>query len=112
MIRQILEADLLLVCSSEPRHVPGKLFEALRSNNPIIAFGDNNREVKRIIEESHSGMMFGYDKSGKEMLEQFDGKNPDNSYIKKFDRFEISQEFYLVIKKCLTDINSQHKRSS
>jgi glycosyltransferase involved in cell wall biosynthesis len=99
MIKQILEADLLLVCSSEPRHVPGKLFEALRSGNPIIAFGNNNEEVKRIIEESNSGMMFGYDESGKKMLEQLVKKIPDNNYIKRFDRFEISQEFNSVIKK-------------
>jgi glycosyltransferase involved in cell wall biosynthesis len=100
MIKQILEADLLLVCSSEPRHVPGKLFEALRSGNPIIAFGNNNDEVKKIIEESNSGMMFGYEKSGKEMLDKLDRRKPNNNYIKRFDRFEISQEFNSVIKKC------------
>ena len=50
MIKEILHADMLLVCSTEPRHVPGKLFEALRTGNPIIAFGDNNEEVKKIID--------------------------------------------------------------
>jgi glycosyltransferase involved in cell wall biosynthesis len=100
MIKQILEADLLLVCSSEPRHVPGKLFEALRTGNPVIAFGNNNDEVKKIIEESNSGMMFGYDESGKEMLDKLDRRKPDYNYIKRFDRFEISQEFNSVIKKC------------
>ena len=50
MIKEILQADMLLVCSTEPRHVPGKLFEALRTGNPIIAFGDNNEEVKKIID--------------------------------------------------------------
>ena len=49
MIKEILHADMLLVGSTEPRHVPGKLFEALRTGNPIIAFGDNNEEVKKII---------------------------------------------------------------
>ena len=50
MIKEIMHADMLLVCSTEPRHVPGKLFEALRTGNPIIAFGDNNEEVKKIID--------------------------------------------------------------
>ena len=60
------KADMLLVCSTEPRHVPGKLFEALRTGNPIIAFGDNNEEVKKIIGDANAGMMFGYEESGKE----------------------------------------------
>ena len=68
MIREILHADMLLVCSTEPRHVPGKLFEALRTGNPIIAFGDDNQEVKKIIEDANAGMMFGYDESGEEFL--------------------------------------------
>lgn len=112
MIKQILEADLLIVCSSEPRHVPGKLFEALRTRNPIIAFGNNNDEVKRIIEESNSGMMFGYNESGIEMLKKLDKRNPATSNIKRFDRFEISQEFNSVIKRCLANINTQNKGSS
>lgn len=98
MIKQILEADLLLVCSSEPRHVPGKLFEALRTGNPIIAFGDNNDEVKKIIEKAKAGMMFGYDESGKEFLENLDKIKPDHTLAKKYDRVEISKEFYSIIK--------------
>jgi glycosyltransferase involved in cell wall biosynthesis len=61
MLKNISEANFLLVCASEPRHVPGKLFEYLRTGNPIIAFGNNNEEVKQILADSKAGMMFNYD---------------------------------------------------
>ena len=99
MIKEIMHADMLLVCSTEPRHVPGKLFEALRTGNPIIAFGDNNEEVKKIIEDANAGMMFRYDESGKEFLEGLDIIKPDQNFVKKYDRAEMSKEFYLILKK-------------
>lgn len=101
MIKQILLADLLLVCSSEPRHVPGKLFEALRTGNPIIAFGDNNEEVKEIVENSMSGVMFGYDENGVTILENLNNIKPDQTFAKQFDRALISKKFYEIISKSL-----------
>jgi len=101
MIQQILEADLLLVCSSEPRHVPGKLFEALRTGNPIIAFGDNNEEVKEIVENSKSGMMFRYDESGVEILNELEKIKPDQNFALQFNRALISKKFYEIISKSL-----------
>ncbi len=99
MIKQLLGADLLLVCASEPRHVPGKLFEALRSGNPIVAFGDNNEEVKNIIEDANAGMMFGYEESGKEILENLDKIKHDKTCVKEYDRTKISKDFYSILKK-------------
>lgn len=99
MIREILQADMLLVCSTEPRHVPGKLFEAMRTGNPVIAFGDNNEEVKKIIEDSNAGMMFRYEDSGEEFLESLEKIKPDQTLAKKYDRAEISKEFYTILKK-------------
>ncbi|HEX9251789.1 MAG TPA: glycosyltransferase, partial [Ignavibacteriaceae bacterium] len=99
MIREILRADILLVCSTEPRHVPGKLFEALRTGNPIIAFGDDNDEVKKIIEEANAGMMFRYNESGAEFLKGFNKIKPDQNFGKKYDRAQISKEFYTILMK-------------
>ena len=48
MIKEIMNGDALLVCASEPRHVTRKLFEALRTGNPIIVLEDNNEKVKKL----------------------------------------------------------------
>ncbi|HOJ07986.1 MAG: glycosyltransferase [Ignavibacteriales bacterium] len=101
MIKQIFAADILLVCASEPRHVPGKLFEALRTGNPVIAFGDDNSEVKRIIESANSGMMFSYNDSCTSFFENFEKIKPDLTLIKSFDRALISKKFFEIIKNLL-----------
>ena len=98
MIKQISKADILLVCASEPRHVPGKLFEALRTGNPIIAFGDDNTEVKQIIESTNSGMLFGYNDSCQEFFNNYKNIKPDQTLIKSFDRALISKKFFEIIK--------------
>ncbi|MFZ2322420.1 MAG: glycosyltransferase [Ignavibacteriaceae bacterium] len=97
MIKQICEADILLVCASEPRHVPGKLFEALRTGNPIIAFGDNNEEVKKIIKETNAGMIFGYDESGEEFFLNYQHYKTDIEQVKLFDRKIISEIFSKIL---------------
>ncbi len=97
MIKQISEADALLVCASEPRHVPGKLFEALRTGNPIIAFGDNNEEVEQIIKEANAGMMFGYEESGERFLNSINNFTLNVNHSKEFDRVKISKTFYKLL---------------
>ena len=93
MIEQICKADMLLVCSSEPRHVPGKLFEAMRTGNPIIAFGENNEEVKQILKEANAGMMFRYDENVEEFFRANFQKNENQKAMLKYDRATISKEF-------------------
>jgi glycosyltransferase involved in cell wall biosynthesis len=97
VIKQISEADALLVCASEPRHVPGKLFESLRTGNPIIAFGENNEEVKSIIEVANAGMMFGYDESGKEFLDNMDKIAPNKTLIKGYQRDIIEKKMENIL---------------
>jgi glycosyltransferase involved in cell wall biosynthesis len=97
MIQEILQADILLVCSSEPRHVPGKLFEALRTGNPIIAFGDNNEEVKQILKEANAGMMFGYDENVEEFFRVNFKRNENQKLLLKYDRATISKEFSKIL---------------
>ncbi len=97
MLKNISEADFLLVCASEPRHVPGKLFEYLRTGNPIIAFGNNNEEVKQILENSNAGTMFNYDESGEEFFANYKNLKADPSYVVKFDRKRISEELSKIL---------------
>ncbi|MEO8233552.1 MAG: glycosyltransferase [Ignavibacteriota bacterium] len=98
MIEQICSADMLLVCSSEPRHVPGKLFEAMRTGNPIIAFGDNNAEVKQILSDANAGMMFRYDESVKKFFETRFYRNDNYKNLLKFDRANIAKVFSELLK--------------
>ena len=97
MLREICEADFLLVCASEPRHVPGKLFEYIRTGNPVIAFGDDNDEVKKLLKQSNSGMMFKYDESGEEFFTNYNKLVPNTEYIMQFDRGKISKELSRIL---------------
>ena len=97
MLEEVCKADFLLVCATEPRHVPGKLFEYLRAGRPIIAFGDKNEEVKKIIEEANAGMMFSYNESGKDFFKNSDSFKTDEEYIERFERKAISGEFNKIL---------------
>jgi glycosyltransferase involved in cell wall biosynthesis len=97
MLAEICNADFLLVCATEPRHVPGKLFEYLKAGKPIIAYGDNNEEVKRILEESNTGMMFGYDEDGKEFFTNYPDLKPDPGKIVQYDRIKISEAMSKIL---------------
>lgn len=97
MLKNISEADFLLVCASEMRHVPGKLFEYLRTGNPIIGFGNNNEEVKQILENSNGGMMFNYDESGEEFFTNYKNLKADPSYVVRFDRQRIAAEMAKIL---------------
>ena len=91
MLEEVSNADFLLVCATEPRHVPGKLFEYLRSGKPIIAFGDGDEEVKYILEKANAGMMFGYNESGKEIFQKSKSFKTDLDYVKNFERKNIAE---------------------
>ena len=91
----MLNANYLLVCASEPRHVPGKLFEYLRAGKPIIAFGDNNNEVKDIL--AKAGMMFVYDHSGAEFFRDYSKLKTNEEFVKGFERKGITLSFQNIL---------------
>jgi len=104
MLKKISEADFLFVCASEPRHVPGKLFEYLRTGNPIIAFGNNNEEVEQILENSNAGIMFNYDESGEEFFSEYKTIKPKPEYVVRFDRKKISEELSKILDSITNNI--------
>jgi glycosyltransferase involved in cell wall biosynthesis len=99
MLKEMMNADYLLVCATEPRHVPGKLFEYLRTGKPIIAFGDGNEEVKKFLTDANAGMMFGYDEGGKEFFNEVENYKTNQVYIKRFERKNIANDLNLILNK-------------
>jgi glycosyltransferase involved in cell wall biosynthesis len=99
MLGEVCNADFLLVCATEPRHVPGKLFEYLRAGRPIIAFGDKNEEVKKIINEANAGMMFSYNENGEEFFRDYYSFKTNEDYIKTYERKEISKSFSDILNR-------------
>lgn len=45
--------------------IPGKLFEVMRSNKPILVLGPDNGDVKGIVTEKQKGISFEYDEFDK-----------------------------------------------
>jgi glycosyltransferase involved in cell wall biosynthesis len=99
MLKELSRASYLLVCATEPRHVPGKLFEYLRTGKPIIAFGNDNEEVKHILEETNSGIMFRYSQNAKEFFEKSYSIKTDYSKIEVFDRKHIAKGLSEILNK-------------
>lgn len=101
MLAELFKADYLLVCTTEKRHVPGKLFEYLRVGKPIIAFGNDNDEVRKILIETNGGMMFGYDNFNSDYFDAVKNKIHNLESVKKFERSEISGQFSKIISQKL-----------
>jgi glycosyltransferase involved in cell wall biosynthesis len=90
VVREMMRATFLLVCATEKRHVPGKLFEYLRTGNRIIAFGDDNEEVAGILASANAGVLFpyGYDKN--DILTRVSSTAPDTAAAVRFSRETIA----------------------
>jgi glycosyltransferase involved in cell wall biosynthesis len=97
LISELIKAKFLLVCASEPRHVPGKLFEYLRTGRPIIAFGDDNKEVRDILKNSNAGMIFNYYENGSSFFDLFENFKPNLDLVKQFDRKAIAKKLSEII---------------
>ena len=105
MLIELLKSDVLLMMVNEKRHVPGKLFEYLRTGKPILAFGNDNQEVKAIIEKANAGMIFNYNENAKEFFDltkngykQF---KTDIPLIKKYARRNIAGELGKILDKAI-----------
>lgn len=90
VVEHMCSASYLLVCATEKRHVPGKLFEYLRTGKPILAFGNDNEEVKQIIETANAGMLFPYINDPKIFFDNVSKYKTDIANVKKYDRKSIA----------------------
>ncbi|MDA0986057.1 MAG: glycosyltransferase [Bacteroidetes bacterium] len=94
---EMQNADYLLVCASEPRHVPGKLYEYLRAGKTIIAFGDNNIEVGNMIKSANCGKIFSYNYSKKDIFKIVKKSKPNLQEIKKYSRLNVTKKLSKIL---------------
>lgn len=97
VIREMMNAQYLLVCATEKRHVPGKLFEYLRTGNRIIAFGDDNAEVAGILKNANAGVLFPYQYSQSDIFTKVLAVQPDSSGAKYFSRESIAGQLTAIL---------------
>ncbi len=99
MIEELSAASYVMVCATERRHVPGKLFEYLRSGKSILAFGDDNEEVRRILDETKAGMIFPYTSSAREFFDRVINFRTDLDSVHQFDRKIIAGKLAHILSK-------------
>ena len=98
VVQEMMNASFLLVCATEKRHVPGKLFEYLRTGNRIIAYGDDNKEVGDILAGSKAGVLFPYKDDGKDIFARLQSFNPDAETAKVYSRENIARQLAELLK--------------
>lgn len=98
---KLFSARYLLACTHEPRHVPGKLFEYLRTGKPILAFGDDNNEVNILLKNSDSGILLDYNNDGSEFFDKFSIHQRNSGYATNFDRNNIAIELSKILNSTL-----------
>lgn len=97
LLVQLINADYFLACSYNNKHIPGKIFEYLRMRKPIIAFCDENEELRNILTDANAGMLFKYSESGEQFFNQLSNFTTDLSFIKKFDREKITMQLTEIL---------------
>jgi glycosyltransferase involved in cell wall biosynthesis len=99
MIEELSAASYVMVCATEKRHVPGKLFEYLRSSKPILAFGDDNEEIQRILDEAKAGMIFPYTSSAQDFFDRAQYFQTRSDIVQRFDRKKIAGALAEILNK-------------
>jgi len=96
-LKEMINADYLLLCDYEPRHTPGKLFEYLRTGNQIIAFTQENKETEMLIEKYGKGKVFNRNDENQNFFEIVNKQINLEEYIQNFDRKRIIEKISNII---------------
>jgi glycosyltransferase involved in cell wall biosynthesis len=97
VIRELFASSFLLVCATEKRHVPGKLFEYLRAGKPVIAFGHDNQEISEILSDTNAGKLFNYAESGSYVLDHPEEFKCRMDIVKEFSRENITKGMAAIL---------------
>jgi glycosyltransferase involved in cell wall biosynthesis len=101
MVEELGAASYVMVCATEKRHVPGKLFEYLRSGKPILAFGDDNEEIRKILDETKAGMIFSYNSNAQEFFDRMHTFQTKLDSVQRFDRKIIAGKLSQILNKAI-----------
>lgn len=96
--QEMMNASFLLMCMTEKRHVPGKLFEYLRTGNRIIAFGDDNAEVEEIMKKTNAGLLFPYEYGQSDIFAKIGNVTPQPASAVQFSRKNIAEQLAGILK--------------
>ncbi len=96
-VAEMLAAQYLIVCATEKRHVPGKLFEYLRTGNKIIAFGNDNAEVANILRRANAGIVLPYDYDGNDLFAALADVSPQPSAAAEYSRETIAGKLAAIL---------------
>ncbi|WP_299602207.1 glycosyltransferase family 4 protein [uncultured Aquimarina sp.] len=107
-IQRSSQVLLLIEIDSEETKciIPGKLFEYMISERPIIAVGPRDADISKLIEETDSGKYFdydAYDEMKRLLLEYFskfkEGKLDSQAIgIEKYSRRSLTKEMSMLLK--------------
>ncbi len=102
VVQEMMNASYLLVCATERRHVPGKLFEYMRTGNRIIAFGDDNDEVQQLLNSTSSGIIFPYSYHCNDIFIKLQEITPLPQNALLYCRERIAQQVADIFEKIVT----------
>jgi len=95
--------------------IPGKLFEYMAAERPIIALGPEGSDIAKILTETNTGKFFDY--TEKESVKNYISNSYDNYLRKTLNVFGIGLQYYS--RKKLTEKlanlikeNTQHKETN
>jgi glycosyltransferase involved in cell wall biosynthesis len=93
-------------------NIPGKLFEYLAAEKPILAFGRNGGDVDRILGETSGGKLFDYSAEGEvvsDYIHQLYSKYKTGSEflaetaeIRKYQREKLTEDLVGLLNKTIT----------
>lgn len=110
-IKEQMQSQVLLLIEIDSEDtkaiIPGKLFEYMASETPIIAIGPKDSDVERIIKETNTGHYFTYAEKSEiktQILSYFNAfKNNNLSNfpigLKQYSRFELTSKLAMLISK-------------
>jgi glycosyltransferase involved in cell wall biosynthesis len=93
MLAELCTADYLLVCATEKRHIPGKLYEYMHTGTPIIAFADDNTDIAALLAETGSGMLFTYNESPGAFFDKASTLTHNKTAALAYDRKVLTRHF-------------------